>query len=211
MKKYFIIFFYIVLAVFICPEDVFGEKSNDKAMYLIISFDSSLKINGKNIIYDISSDSIKYLKKYDSTTDMIKSGKFIYQKDELEKYDSYKNNFSMDLKKYFEKSLDQTVNIISIEDLSKIEEGLLIDLKILDYTEGEYNLIKNRNSIVKLLVKLHEKSLKEKVFLIKVAVISCKSDIEYPIEKMRLENIADKLSKNILIFLKNYNINNKLK
>jgi hypothetical protein len=206
MKNYPIILLFSIFSAIICP----AEEKNG-AVFMLFSNDKEFKINGRTVLYDLSDDAGKYIKKYKTPEDLMKSGKFIYKKEEIEKYAENIAMFSGYLKVAIEKLTDNNITLVESGDISEVESGFIIDVKLLEYTEGEYNLIKNRNSIIKLLVKLHEKSSKDTIILLKVDTVSCKSGIEYPTEKMRLENISDKTAKSLLIFIKNYNISNKKK
>jgi hypothetical protein len=207
MKKCKFILLNILITFYIFTQDTNTNEliSNINQIYLIIDFNDNIKINNKILIKDLTNDLIKYSRKFDTTDDLLKSGKFLYKNDEIEIFNNYKNVLTENIKEYLASKLENiSINVINSADSSNLTNGFFIDIKIIDYTEGEYNLIRNRTSIVKLLVKIYEKSSKESVFLLKVDTYFCKSDIEYPTEKMRLKNISEKLSSRILFLIKNY-------
>ena len=87
----------------------------------------------------------------------------------------------------------------------------LLIFNIIYYIEGEYNLISNKKTNIKFLVKINNKDLKTNFFLLQVYNYFCKSNILNPTENLRLKLISKKLVNDLYNKLKNYKIiNNKV-
>jgi hypothetical protein len=213
MKKYTFYFLNIFLLFSIyCQSDDKNENIDlTKNVYLDINFDKNIRINSKIIINDLTTDIPKYLKNKDTTDDLLKSNKYIYRSQDLNHYKDIEETFSNDIKENLENIInDKKTNIILNEPENEGINGLFININIFDYTEGEYNLISNRKTNIKFLVKINKKDSKTDLFLLQLYNYSCNSDIINPIEELRLNIISKKFIKDLFNKLKNYKIiNNK--
>lgn len=102
--------------------------------------------------------------------------------------DVYKNRLGIELYKYVPDSTDDI--------------NLMLTIKVINYTEGEYNLIKNINTKIKYEVTLSNAENKIIAKFKKSYILV--TDFEYPIELLRLSKINEILSHDITHHLKRY-------
>jgi hypothetical protein len=212
MKKYIIYFLIIFTAYSIyCKENTSDETTDlSKNIYLNINFDYDMKINGKIVINDLTADVPRYLRSKDTTDDMLKSNKYIYKSQDLKHYKDIENVFSQYLKDNLDDSInDKNFNVILNDKENDTKSGIIINLSIFDYTEGEYNLISNRQTNIKFLVKINKKDSKTNLFLLQVYNYYCKSDLINPTEDLRFNFISKKFVKDLYKKLINYKVINE--
>jgi hypothetical protein len=217
MKKNIIFFINIIFLISIYSQENEQKEKNDitQKIYLEIYFDKDDKINKKTIIYDLTSDIPKYLKGKDTTSDLLKSNKFIFKEEDINHFKENLNFFSNFLKEKLENLINNKEMEIILNDKSENEKnGIIININIFEYTEGEYNLIFNRNTNIKLIVKLYKKDSNTNLFLLQIYSYNFKSELLNPTEEIRLNNLSVKLSNDIykkLIYFKLIDGKSKLK
>lgn len=174
-----------------------------------------IKINKKTILMDLTADIEIYKNAKDATDDatddttddILKTGKFIYKKEDIEKYIEYYNYFYDFLKKDLENGFKENgINIeISFNNNNSIDQTsdeAILYIEIQEYYEGQYNLIKNEKTKFKISVKLYRKYLINNNIVLFIKNYKCKSNIINVNEKLRIKNISNLCSYDIIRILK---------
>jgi|GEM_PF-4241157 len=175
-------------------------------IYLNIVMSKEIKINSKNVLFDLTSDIKKYITKYDNTDDLLESNNFIFRKDDLEDIDYeisiLKNTIKEKINNLFN---DEKINFEIndyIEDIA--DNSIVIYITLIDLNEGEYNLIKNKSTKINTITKIFYKNNDNKKNTMFVRTYKQKSSIDYPIIKHRLINIGTIFANDIYKILKNF-------
>lgn len=170
-----------------------------------------IKINKKTILLDLTSDIEIYKNDNDATddttSDILKTGKFIYKKEDIDKYELYYNYFYDFLKKDIENGFKENeINIEIIFDnnnpMDQTSDQKFLYVEIQEYYEGQYNLIKNEKTKFKIYVKLYRKYLINSSIVLFIKNYKCKSNIIYVNEKLRIKNISHLCSIDIIKIIK---------
>jgi hypothetical protein len=137
----------------------------------------------------------------DSTTDIIKNilknidtSEYIFEEDVIREIEASKSEFTEFLKKDLPGAFnnDSNVNISDYkDDLSG--DAFVLSLYITDYAKGEYNLLKDVPAKFRITISLDKKDSKIKYLYI-IKDFNQISDIENPIEKMRIKIISKNIS-----------------
>jgi hypothetical protein len=217
-KDHYIIFIFsvifLILFFFNCKFNYKNDYYNfkdEEYLFLNRSDFNDIKINGKILLIDLTDDIKDFIKKDDSTDDILSSNNYIYDKEQLENLskfiDYFYDNLQSSLEVFF---LEQGINdkvIFSDNTNDEILNQTIIFIEIIEYFEGEYNLIKNEKTKFKISVKLYRKDLPNSYILLFIKKYNCKPSILYPTEKLRIKKISNLCSKDILkVFKKGFNI-----
>lgn len=179
-------------------------------IYFDIQFSDDVKINNK-LIYelDLTDDSLHESYDYvdllkmlvetgleDTTNDI--NDKYILDKDKIEYYKAYEEYFSDTVyeitKSYIENNdIDTSIEFLT-DDLSS--DGIVIRGRIKEYYEGEFNFIQNIDTRLVLEVIIEKTDGSEAgIFNRRYKV---RPDIEYPLERQRINIIANQACSDII-------------
>jgi hypothetical protein len=203
---------FMILFFFSCKFDYKNKNFNFKdEEYLFLNRNefNDIKINGKILIIDLTNDIKDFIKKDDSTDDILSSNNYIYDKEQLEYFnqliDYFYDNLQLNLEPFIiEKGIENKV-IFNDNTNDEALNQTTIFIEIIEYFEGEYNLIKNEKTKFKISVKLYRKDLLNSYILLFIKKYNCKPSILYPTEKLRVKEISNLCSKDILkVFKKGF-------
>lgn len=199
--KRFVLIFFIFFSLLL--------YSNSK-LKVIFKLSDDFIFNNKILLNDLTEDIKKYLNHYDNSTDLLlKSNRFIYEKDDLEKI----NTFIQDLSSYFIEKLTYLLNknknenenengdenniLIVQDDAEDVDNKLSITIK--GYFEGEYNLIRNKPSEVLFIAEFFRKKNEQEKQIFKFTKrYKLMASIDYPTEKLRGMALIDKMLSELL-------------
>jgi hypothetical protein len=180
------------------------EKYDLMRFYHKDESDDDKKIIKNDVTSDVKSDdknSLSKNKTIDSTTDIIKNiiknidtSEYIFDEVVKSEIDNSKSELTDFIKKDLPEAFNKQSNINILEykdDLSG--DALVLSLNFTDYTKGEYNLLKDIPAKFRITITLNKKDSKIKYLYI-IKDFSQISDIENPIEKMRLKIISKNIS-----------------
>ena len=152
-------------------------------LYIKSYFSPDIKVNGKILLFDLTNDILKYISVKETTDDILNSGKYIYKKIDLDRIKNNEKLFSESLKKMLEQQIKKeliNVNLFAYNDDIN-PDAIIISVKIDEYNEGEFNLIKNIPTQIKIFAKIYIKSSKQNDIVIKIKKYKKKSYIYFPI------------------------------
>lgn len=180
------------------------KLANGEKILLNKSLLKDIKINGKIVLLDLTDDIIKNKKVNETTDDFLKSGNYIYNEEEVKNFREYIDYFYNYVKQSLEeKFVGENLNNEIIFNINNEEsDQTTIFIEVIEYSEGEYNLIKNELTKFKISVKLFRKNLINNNNLLFIKNYKCKPSILYPTEKSRIKEIANLCSKDIINFFK---------
>ena len=202
----FIIFLLTFNNITFLYSKTFNMINQGDNLYIKSYFSPDIKVNGKILLFDLTNDILKYISVKETTDDILNSGKYIYKKIDLDRIKNNEKLFSESLKKMLEQQIKKeliNVNLFAYNDDIN-PDAIIISVKIDEYNEGEFNLIKNIPTQIKIFAKIYIKSSKQNDIVIKIKKYKKKSNIDFPIEKLRLEGITNKISIDIVKFLKKF-------
>ncbi len=213
MYKFLIFLLIIPVILILNIYNIFGidenyQIINGEKLLLEKSIFKDIKINNKFILLDLSTDIRFYKKDSDTTNDILNTGKFIYKKEDIDKYLQYYNYFYgfliENLKNGFKKNeLNIEILFDNNESTDQTSNHKILLVEIQDYYEGQYNLIKNESTKFKISVKLYRKDLINSYIVLFIKNYKSKSTIIYVNEKVRIEKIANLCSNSIIKEIKN--------
>ncbi|OHD13959.1 MAG: hypothetical protein A2086_08600 [Spirochaetes bacterium GWD1_27_9] len=181
--------------------DTTSDLKLTKQKIVDTTIDVKKDISGDTIV-DSSSDVKK-----DSTTDTkpakkkIDWSKYIYNKQKLKEVREKESLFYHNIFKNLIISLNRDkIKLLKIDSTTDTTtDSLLVDIKADIYNEGEFNLINNIPTEIKISVLISENNKKIAVFKKNYTI---DSSIEYPTEKLRITNISAWISDDIQKILK---------
>ena len=164
-----------------------------ESVYISVLFSDKIKINSKYLL--MISDTT------DDVTNDVDKDRYIFDKEEIEKYKSHE---SLLFSYIFEKFEDypEISKIKKLEnDSDDLTDFLIISIMVEEYNVGEYNLIKNKPTIIKFIVKILKKDMQTKDILLLNRKYRAKADIGCATEDLRIKNVSDQISNDLLKIL----------
>lgn len=179
-------------------------------LYLKLDMIKTIKFNNKIVLFDLSNDINELIKtkKYDSTDDVLTSNNYIYGEEKLKLLNEYKDIFQKSLiddSNEFKKDCYVNLKLLPYEN-NLDDNANIISIMIEEYEEGEYNLIKNKPTKIKIDVNLNKNDSQNKILLF-VKEFKQNSSINCPTESLRIKNIAQNTILEIFNILKKNYIN----
>ena len=216
-KLLIFIIFLITLSCKITIDKTLKDTITQKEdLYIDIGFSDDIIVNEKIVLFDLTNDIQKYFQTQDvtqdATEDILNSGNFIYTTEDLERLKYYEDIFSDTFKKKVKEFLEKeniNVNLFFYSD-DIPDDSFIIKIKIIEFFEGEFNLIKNLPTKVKISARICKKNSIKKNAIIITKKYRRKSGIDFPIERLRIENIVHSIAVDtVRILKKNYFLKNK--
>lgn len=214
MKKVIFRFFLVLFISFtligckyIAEENLGNLIKEGETIYLDIYLSKNIKINGKTILFDLTSDIKKHLSLRDTTEDILNSGDYIYKKEDIEQYNYYENILVSTLLENVRSYTEKELMYINIQPYNTIVESnsRIVTIEIDDYNEGEFNLIKNIPTTIRVFSKLYKNELRRGGTILLIKQYKQESDINNAIEKLRIESVSDMIADDFVKYLnKNY-------
>lgn len=198
--------YFLILFLFFGTSFFIFSLNKDNRIKINLSFADNILYNDKHILRDLTVDISKYIKDYDNSTDaLLKSNKFIFNENELAKVLSIEEELKgYSFEKFDELLKESKFELYVIPPDENDESDYFLDIKIDRYTEGEYNLIRNRatSSVISVKFVKPRGEDKESVIFSLSKRYSLMPDIETPTEILRAKSIVLKAVKEVVKRLK---------
>ena len=178
-------------------------KSGDR-LYINSFFSDDVKVNGKIVLWDLTNDMLNYITVRETTTDILTSGKYLYLQENIEQIKFYENLFRKALKLGLEKKfIDNNFEILlSDYENDSSDDFIIISVEVNEMSEGQFNLIKNIPTKLMIIAKIHKNNSEDVPIVLLKKKYKEKSDINYPIEQLRIEAMVKNISNDIYKSLK---------